>query len=83
MKILKFEKNPCTPCKMVDMLLNSLGVSVDEKIDIEANEEMRKKYDVMSVPTLMLIDENGNKVDSVIGIDEDRAIELFKKAGKM
>lgn len=83
MKVLKFEKNPCTPCKMVDMMMGGLGVSVDEKIDIETNIEMREKYDVMSVPTLVLIDKDGNKVDSVTGIDEDKTIELFKKAGKI
>lgn len=83
MKILKFQTKTCVPCKMVDMMLKDLGLEVDEKVDIEDQEELREKYDVMKSPTIMLIDDDGNEVDRVIGIDEEGIKELFKKAGRL
>lgn len=83
MKILKFETKTCTPCKIVDMMLKDKGLEIDEKIDIEIDEETREKYDVMKSPTIMLVDDNGVEVDRVIGVDEDGIVELFKKANKL
>ena len=83
MKILKFQTKICTPCKMVDMMLKDLWLSVDEVIDIEEQEEVRKKYDVMKSPTIILVDDEGVEQGRVMGIDEDGIKELFRKAGRI
>lgn len=83
MKIIKFETKSCTPCKMVDMMMNSLNLSADERVDIAENEELRNRYDIMQAPTLMLIDEDGREIDRVLGINEELTVDLFKKAGKL
>lgn len=82
MEILKFETKTCMPCKFVDSMLQANGLSVDRKIDIEEDEATRVKYDVMKAPTVMLIDDEGNEVKRVMGIDEEGILELFKLAGK-
>ena len=83
MKILKFQTKTCTPCKMVDMMLKDMGLEVDEVIDIEEQEEVREKYDVMKSPTIILVDGEGVVQGKVMGIDEEGIKELFKKAGRM
>lgn len=82
MKIIKFETSRCTPCKMVDMMLADKGLAVDEKIDIEHDEEVRVKYSVMKSPTILLVDEEGNEVGRAIGMDEEGILKLFKQAGR-
>lgn len=83
MKIFKFETKTCAPCKMVDNMLNSYGLAVDRKIDIEEDEATREKYGVMKAPTVMLIDEDGKEVARAMGIDEEGILDLFKRAGKL
>ncbi|AYP68317.1 hypothetical protein PQE75_gp162 [Bacillus phage vB_BcoS-136] len=43
MKIFKFQTRSCMPCKMVDMMLNEMGVEVDSKIYIEDNMDVTSK----------------------------------------
>ena len=82
MKILKFETRTCTPCKIVDMMLKDKGLEVDEKIDIELQEDLREKYGVMKSPTIILIDGE-KELKRVMGVDEDGILEIFKKAGRI
>lgn len=79
MKIVKFESTGCVPCKIADNMLNELGLKVDEKININENEELRLKYDVMKAPTFMLLDDNDKEVERVIGLDEQGVVSLFDK----
>ena len=49
----------CGPCKMISPILDELSVEQAEtlqiaKIDVDANPETTMRYDVMSMPTLIL-----------------------------
>lgn len=83
MKIIKFETASCQPCKMVDMMLRSYGLEVDERVDIEFDEVIREKYMVMKSPTILLVDEEGKELGRALGIDEEGILNLFRKAGKL
>ena len=65
-KLIKFEKENCKPCEMVSEYLNSKGVEF-EAINAYDNPMRASKMKVRSVPTLMLIDTEGNEIKSIVG----------------
>lgn len=84
MKIIKFVQPSCVPCRMVDGLLNHLGLKVDETHDIAVDDaafELAQKLGVQSTPTIMLMDDAGNVVDRVSGMNQDGIKALFAKRG--
>ena len=71
----------CGPCKIVSPIIEELAGEYEGKLkvgklDVDANQEYSQKYNVMSIPTIMLF-KNGQPVKSVIGA---HAKENFKKA---
>jgi thioredoxin 1 len=68
MKLLKFKKQGCVPCQFVSNILNELNVPYEE-IDAIENEELRLRYDIQSVPVLILLDDNNKEIGRVNGYD--------------
>jgi thioredoxin 1 len=68
MKLLKFKKQGCVPCQFVSNILNELNVTYEE-IDAIENEDLRLKYDIQSVPVLILLDDNNKEISRVNGYD--------------
>lgn len=61
----------CGPCKMLTPVFESLddefGAEVSfVKIDIDNNLDIVRKYDIVSVPTMVMI-KNGEEVDRIVG----------------
>ncbi len=57
----------CHPCRMLDPQLAKLNDKLKEKvqlqkINIDMTPEVARKYGVMSIPTLLLLDEKGQEV---------------------
>ncbi len=52
----------CNPCKMLSPIIEELSSSLPNivfyKVDVDSNEEISEKYNIMSIPTLLLF-ENG------------------------
>lgn len=61
MKLLKFFATWCAPCKTLTTMLESedLGVEI-VPIDMDQEPEKFTKYGIKSVPTLLLVDDEGN-----------------------
>ena len=56
LRVIKFEKNGCMPCKKMDAILNKLGVEVEHiNIDEGDYEHLIEKYGITSTPTLVKI----------------------------
>ena len=66
MNILKFFGSWCNPCKALSKNLEDAGIE-HKSIDIDENEELTEKYNVMSVPTIVILDEDDNEVGRFIG----------------
>lgn len=66
MRLIKFETVNCTPCKMVDSLLNSKNIK-PEVLEVTENMEYAESLGVSSVPVLILFDDNDKEVSRVLG----------------
>jgi len=68
--LVDFYATWCGPCKMMHPVLESIASSRDNiqiaKVDVDKEEELAKKYGVMSIPTLILF-KNGQVVSQKIG----------------
>jgi thioredoxin 1 len=86
MKIVKFSRTVCGPCNVLNMMLNQMLVEVDETRLLDTDEalkEAEEKFGVMSTPTTILFDDNGNELERVTGINPPLISGLFEKAGRL
>lgn len=63
MKLLKFYAPWCQPCKRLGAYLDTqvLEVEIDE-LNVEENSTLASQYDIMSVPVLIVLDDNGEEL---------------------
>lgn len=75
--LIDFFANWCGPCKMVSPILEKVESNLKViKVDVDIFEELAREYGVMSIPTLVLL-ENGKEIKRHIGfIDKDK-LEKF------
>ena len=77
-KFLLFSKDSCGPCMLVDKYMRSIKderTSLLEKVDLEdvgstpsaEAAATAKKYGVTATPVLVVIDDEGNKLEEYIG----------------
>lgn len=80
MKLLKFYATWCGPCKGLSMVLEGvkeqLPMSVED-IDIDANMDTARKYNVRSVPTMVVVNDDGSEVKRVVGMMNEKQIIDF------
>lgn len=77
----------CGPCRMVSPIIDALGKKHKGKIkvvkvNVDDNQELAMKYEIMSIPTIMLFN-NGERVDTAIGAAPAEYYEQFLKKNKI
>lgn len=81
MKTLKFYATWCGPCKAMSMVVESAKDKLPmpvEDIDIDEQFEVARKYNVRSVPTLVVVDDSGTEVKRAVGsMNEKQFIEFL------
>lgn len=66
-KLLYFTASWCQPCRMLGPIMTQVSEEVPvTKIDIDSNKEFAKNYGIMSVPTVILV-ENDVEVSRIVG----------------
>lgn len=81
-KVLYFSTTWCGPCKVfkpiVEQVSRETGVNVTY-IDAEQDPEMAKKYNVASVPTVVIIDPVGTMLYRNAGVmQKGQLSEMFR-----
>lgn len=69
--VVDFYATWCGPCKMLAPVFESLGEEMSQnarfvKIDIDQSLEIAQKFNISTVPTVMIF-KNGKPVDSLVG----------------
>ena len=82
-KIYYFTAAWCQPCKQLSPTMSGLiskGMNV-QRIDVDTDTEYSAKYGIRSVPTLLLVDGNGNALGRLIGNKSEQEILNFYNNG--
>jgi thioredoxin 1 len=74
----------CPPCLMLSPIIESLakkyvGKIVFGKLNVDENKEVAQKYEVMSVPTLLVL-KKGKLVDRIVGAMPEPLLEKRLKS---
>ncbi|QQO41078.1 thioredoxin [Bacillus phage 015DV002] len=78
MKLVKLEKHNCTGCELVENFLVNEAVPYD-KVNVEENPEVAAEYGVMSVPVLILLDDEGKELQRSVGFKPDEINDMLSK----
>ncbi len=71
LRILDFYADWCGPCHMMEPIIKELEKELGgkvrfERIDVDAESGKAQKYEVLSIPTFVVI-KNGKEVDRIVG----------------
>src|ERR671925_556028 len=71
----------CGPCRMVGPIVEQLAKSLDgkvkvSKLNVDQNQEIAMKYNVQSIPSLILF-KNGHEVARTVGLSPKEKYEKF------
>lgn len=79
--LVDFYATWCMPCKMMSPTIEKIAKEHKSvkvlKIDIDKNQQLAIKYNVMSIPTIMIF-KNGEVVKTFVGVTgEDEIVSAF------
>ena len=87
-RIVKFTSTMCMDCKKLNETMQKVYPKYSEKIVLEeiqvqnndkyTNEQI-KKYNVSLVPTIVIVDRMGNRLNKIEGYIEERDLEKIMK----
>lgn len=70
--LIDFYADWCGPCKMMSPVIDEIANEVSEnvkvcKLNVDEAQDIAIQYNVMSIPTLVII-KDGNVVDTLVGL---------------
>lgn len=77
--LIDFYADWCGPCRMMSPIIEEISEELENnikvgKINVDENQELAMKYGVMSIPTLVIID-NGQVIKSFVGVRDKNEIK--------
>lgn len=81
MKLLKFQAAWCGPCKALSMTLKDVEhplVEQMEEVDVDKNTQLAQQYGIRSVPTMIIVNEEGLELRRSNGaVSKDKIVEFL------
>lgn len=78
MKLLLFSSSWCVNCKPLKGTVEQLQIdTVDLDADVHTDEF--KKYNVRNIPTLLLLNNNGEEIQRLTGVQKTATLEALKE----
>ena len=76
--LIDFYADWCEPCKMMSPVIDEIAEEKQEKIkvgkiNVDENQDLAEEYDVMTIPTIMII-SNGEIQKTFIGVTDKNEI---------
>ena len=84
--LVDFYADWCGPCRMMSPVIDDIAKELEGKVkvgkvNVDNNQELAIKYDVMSISTIMVF-EKGNPVKTFVGVtDKQEILEVLKYRG--
>lgn len=74
----------CGPCRQIGPAVEEIATETEGKgkvfkVDVEADREIAEKYNIMSIPALLVF-KNGQEVDRMVGMNSKADILKFFSA---
>lgn len=80
--LVDFWASWCGPCRMLGPIIDQLGSELTDvkvcKVDVDANQDLAAKYEVETIPTLVVF-EGGKEVKRSVGVQPKPAILAMLK----
>lgn len=89
--MVDFYADWCGPCKMLDRqtyadarVVNAATNWVSAKIDVDANQNLAREYEVSSIPTIVFISPEGKELSRFSGfVPAPEMLDRMNKAGAL
>lgn len=80
-KVYKFSAEWCSGCKQLANTLNAIDDATFSltDVDIDAEPAIAKKYNIRSLPTLVIVDDMGQEIKRLIGNVPTTKLQEFLK----
>lgn len=77
--LIDFYADWCGPCRMMSPIIDEIADEMGEgikvgKINVDDNQDLAMKYNVMSIPTILVIKE-GNVTKTFVGVTDKNEIK--------
>lgn len=82
--LIDFYADWCGPCKMMAPVVEEIANELEGKlkvgkVNVDENQDLAIKYGIMSIPTLVVV-ENGETVRNLVGFrSKEELIEILSK----
>jgi len=77
MKIYRFTASWCQPCKAMAKILEgaNTGNIPIEVVDIDVFPDVAAEYRIRSVPTLVMVNEDGQALKTIVGVKSETILK--------
>ncbi len=84
MKYLYFSAPWCGPCRMFGPIMEEVSKEIPvQKVNVDDENDLAMQYGVRSVPTIVLVNENGKELSRHVGVQQkSMVLENYKSFSK-